>query len=166
MRGRSAAIMNQSGSMNRRIRRDPDAIAFARDQRARANEFAQDAWQMLRNRRCRNQKFRRECPIPPYTVDFCCVALKLIVEIDGEHHQTDDGRQHDQRRDQYLAEQGYEVVRVSGYEVLRDPAVVRRRIEKAIDERIEQRTPSSPALLPHDESEHHSPSSRGRREPK
>ncbi len=151
--------------MNRRLQRDHDAIQFARHQRATANDFSQDVWQMLRNRRCRNQKFRREYPIPPYTADFCCVALKLVVEVDGEHHQTDEGRQHDQRRDQYLAEQGYHVVRLPGYEVLRNAAAARWQIEQAIDEHIEQRTPSSPALLPRDESEHHSPASRGRREP-
>ena len=127
--------MNRGNRSQRRAQRDPDAKAFARDQRARANEFAQDLWQMVRNRRCRNQKFRREYPIPPYTVDFCCVALKLIIEVDGEHHQTDEGRQHDQRRDRYLVERGYEVVRVSGYEVLRNAAAVRHQIEQAIDER-------------------------------
>ena len=89
---------------------------------------------MLRNRRCRGQKFRREYPIPPYTVDFCCLALKLIVEVDGEHHQTDKGRRHDRRRDRYLAEQGYQVVRILGYEVLRNPAAVLRQNEQAIDE--------------------------------
>ena len=91
---------------------------------------------MIRDRRCRGQKFRREYSIPPYTVDFCCVALKLIVEFDGEQHQTDEGLQHDQRRDQYLAEQGYQVVRISGFEVLRNAAAARRRIEQAIDERL------------------------------
>jgi very-short-patch-repair endonuclease len=45
--------------------------------------------------------------------------LKLIVEVDGEHHQTDEGRKHDQRRNQFLAEQGYHVMRIEGYEVLR-----------------------------------------------
>ena len=123
--------------MNRRLQRDHDAIRFARNQRATANEFSHDVWQMLRNRRCRNQKFRRECPVPPYTVDFCCVTLKLIVEVDGEHHHTDEGRQHDQQRDQYLAEQGYRVLRIPGYEVLRDATAVRRQIEQAIDERIQ-----------------------------
>ena len=136
MRGRSAAIMNHKGSMNRRSRRDPEATAFARSQRAAANEFAHDVWQMVRNRRCRGQKFRREYSIPPYTVDFCCLALKLIVEVDGQHHQTDEGRQHDQRRDHYLAELGYHVLRIPGYEVLRNAAAVRRRIEQAIDERV------------------------------
>ena len=151
--------------MNRRFRRDAEAITFARDQRAKANEFSQDVWQMVRNRRCQGQKFRREYPIPPYTVDFCCVGLKLIIEVDGQDHQAEEGRQHDQRRDRYLAEQGYHVVRIRGYQVLRNTAAVRRRIEQAVDERIEQRPPSSPALLPRDEGEHHSPSSRVRREP-
>ena len=54
-----------------------------------------------------------------YTVDFCGVALKLIVEVDGAHHFTDEGRKHDRARDQYLREHGYVVVRISGYEVLR-----------------------------------------------
>ena len=97
--------------------RDPDAIAFARDQRVRANEFARDVWQIVRNRGCRNQKFRREYPIPPYTADFCCVALKLIVEVDGERHQTDKGRERDIRRDRYLSEQGYTLLRIPGYQV-------------------------------------------------
>ena len=38
---------------------------------------------IVRNRQFRNRKFRRDYPIPPYTVDFCCVALRLVVEIDG-----------------------------------------------------------------------------------
>ena len=91
---------------------------------------------MVRSRHCRGEKFRREYPIAPYTVDFCCVALKLIIEVDGEHHQTDEGRRHDQRRDRYLAEQGYEVLRIPGYEVLRNAAKVRCLIEQAIDNRM------------------------------
>ena len=99
--------MNGRSRSTRRSRRDPEAIAFARDQRGRANEFAHAVWQIVRNRQCRNQKFRRECPIPPYTADFCCVALRLIVEVDGEHHQTEEGRQRDELRDRYLAEREY-----------------------------------------------------------
>ena len=127
--------------------RDPDAIAFARDQRVRANEFARDVWQIVRDRGCRNQKFRREYPIPPYTADFCCVALNLIVEVDGEQHQTDEGRERDKRRDRYLAEQGY-TLRIPGYQVTQDTASVRCLIERAIDERIEHLAPSPPTPLP------------------
>jgi very-short-patch-repair endonuclease len=144
----SEELMNSSEKSVRRSARDPEHIAFARDQRARANEFTQDVWQMVRGRRCRNQKFRREYPIPPYTTDFCCVALKLVVEIDGEHHQTDDGNLHDTKRDEFLAEQGYEVLRISGYQVTQVPAEVRRQIESAIDERLDALGSLTPSPSP------------------
>jgi very-short-patch-repair endonuclease len=66
-----------------------------------------------------NQKFRREYPIPPYTADFCCVELKLILEIDGTDHFTAAGQERDRVRDDFLKRQGYRVVRISGFEVLR-----------------------------------------------
>ena len=133
---------------SKRSQRNPDAIAFARDQRGRANEFAHAVWQIVRNRQCRNQKFRREYPIPPYTADFCCVALRLIVEVDGEHHQTEEGRQRDELRDRYLAEREYALLRIPGYKVLRDPAGVRCLIETAIDQRIEPLGPLTPSPSP------------------
>ena len=86
----------------------------------RPTSFAQAVWQLVRNRQCRKQKFRREYPIPLYTVDFCCVALKLIIEIDGQRHQTEEGRAHDKRRDDYLAGIGYQLLRIPGFQVLRD----------------------------------------------
>jgi very-short-patch-repair endonuclease len=132
----------------RRSQRDPKAIAFARDQGSHANEFATVRWQIVRNRGCRNQKFRREFPIPPYTADFCCVALKLIIEVDGEQHQTEEGRERDERRDRYLAQRGYALPRIPGYEVLQDPAGVRCLIENAIDARIERLGPLTPGPSP------------------
>ena len=120
---------------------------------------------MVRNRRCRGQKFRREYPIPPYTPDFCCVALKLIVEVDGESHQSDEGRRRDLRRDEFLAEKGYQVVRIPGYQVLKDATGVQRIIEQAIDQRLKQLSPSPPTPLPCSEGEHDSPSPQGRGEP-
>ena len=117
-----------------RRKRNPEATEFARNQRATANEFANDVWQMIRDRRCCGEKFRREYRIEPFTVDFCCVALKLVVEVDGEDHFTDDGRSADRVRDQYLAQLGYQVLRIPGYEVLRDPKSAHDQIVKAIAE--------------------------------
>jgi very-short-patch-repair endonuclease len=105
--------------MKRSRARSPEAIDFARSQRATANEFARTVWQWVRNRQISGQKFRREYPIPPYTADFCCVELKLILEIDGTDHFTAAGQERDRARDDFLKGQGYRVVRISGYEVLR-----------------------------------------------
>ena len=77
--------------------RSPEAIQFARDQRATANEFARTVWQWVRNRQVCRQKFRREYPLPPYTADFCCVELKLILEVDGADYFT----KADQERDRF-----------------------------------------------------------------
>ncbi|MEZ6075526.1 MAG: DUF559 domain-containing protein [Pirellulaceae bacterium] len=86
--------------------RDPEQIAFAREQRQQANEFAQDVWQMVRNRKILSEKFRREYPVGPYTLDFVCLELKLNVEIDGKDHLSLEGRQRDSRRDAYMRELG------------------------------------------------------------
>ncbi len=102
---------------------------------------------MLRASRMRRQKFRREHPIAPYTVDFVCVGLKLIVEVDGKDHHTEEGLRHDKIRDQFLRKLGYEILRFNGYQVSQDQAAVRRQIEDAIDKLIEQQCgPLSPSL--------------------
>src|SRR5688572_28582056 len=105
--------------MRRSRARSPNAIEFARSQRASGNEFASTVWQWVRNRHVCQQKFRREYPIPPYTADFCCVEWKLILEIDGPDHFTAAGQESDRVRDDFLKTQGYRLVRISGYEVLR-----------------------------------------------
>ena len=133
--------------MKRSRARSPEAIEFARAERATANEFASTVWQWVRNRRIANQKFRREYPIPPYTADFCCVELKLILEIDGVEHFTEDGRQRDRVRDDFLESQGYRVVRIGGYDVLREPSLCLKRIEEEVKKRALE-NPSPPAPLP------------------
>ena len=118
--------------MAKRKRREAQSIEFARNQRAKANEFSKDVWEMVRHRRCCGEKFRREYVIEPYTTDFCCVALKLIVEVDGKDHFTETGLEHDQVRDQYLSDRGYVILRIPGYDVLREPHSVRQRIVATI----------------------------------
>ena len=128
--------MARRSRADHRSGRHSERIEFARDQRMQANEFAMDVWQMLRARRMRGEKFRREHPIPPYTVDFVCLRLKLVIEVDGEHHLTEVGKEADRRRDKTLRELGYEVVRIEGYRVIREPLEVRRMIESAVDRRL------------------------------
>ena len=46
-------------------------------------------WALLRDRRLKGLKFRRQRPIGPFFADFCCLDPKLVVEVDGVSH---DGR--------------------------------------------------------------------------
>jgi len=126
------------GDLKRSRARSPEAIEFARAQRAGGNEFADRVWQWVRNRQICKQKFRREHPIPPYTADFCCVELKLILEIDGADHLTGAGQDRDRARDDFLARQGYRVVRISGYEVLQAGSQVIAMIREQVIKRMQE----------------------------
>ncbi len=123
--------------MKRSRARSKEAIEFARDQRRKSNEFADTVWQWIRNGQVAGAKFRREHPIPPYTVDFCCVKRKLIIEIDGEGHFTKEGIEHDRVRDHFLQNLGYKILRIPGYAVIREEGDVITRIREFVgsDER-------------------------------
>jgi very-short-patch-repair endonuclease len=72
-------------------------------------------WQRLRNRRLGNMKFRRQHPIGPFIVDFCCIAKQLVIEVDGVQHEN--RQREDADRTKYLEENGYRVVRFRNFEV-------------------------------------------------
>jgi len=77
-------------------------------------------WSRLRLLRGEGLKFRRQHPIGPFVADFYCAAAKLVVEIDGAYHSEDAQIEHDRRRDAYLGELGYRVVRCPAGDVMRD----------------------------------------------
>ena len=108
--------------------RSKQNIDFAKSQRRMASDYVLIVWQWVRDRQVLGQKFRREHPVPPYTVDFFCVELGLVIEIDGQPHLTPEGIAHDQIRDRFLKSLGYKILRIPGYEILRDSQSVRNRI--------------------------------------
>jgi len=80
-------------------------------------------WQQLRGRHT-GAKFRRQHPIGPYVVDFCCVAVRLVIEVDGGAHDRGDRPLRDARRDAFLKENGYRVLRIAAGDILRDVGAV------------------------------------------
>ena len=64
-------------------------------------------------------KFRRQHPIGPYFADFACVARKLVIEVDGEHHTLQ--LEADSRRTDFLEQAGWRVVRFSASEAVQNP---------------------------------------------
>ena len=69
--------------------------------------------------RCKNLgfKFRRQAVIGRHIVDFACYERKLIIEVDGGQHA---GSWSDKVRDQWLREQGFEILRFWNNDVLRN----------------------------------------------
>ncbi len=84
---------------------------IARELRRNMNQTEWRLWSRLRMRHVDSWKFRRQHPIGPYVVDFYCPAAKLVVEIDGPTHGEEAQWAYDERRTDWLREQGYEVLR-------------------------------------------------------
>nr|WP_166931813.1 endonuclease domain-containing protein [Rhizomicrobium electricum] len=81
-------------------------------------------WSRLRRGEQGGFRFRKQHPIGPYIADFACSAAKLIVEVDGETHGSDEEIRHDQRRDAYMRTLGWRVFRVTNEDVYKRLDVV------------------------------------------
>jgi len=73
-------------------------------------------WSRLRQRQL-GYAFRRQHPIPPYTVDFACITRRLVVEADGGQHAES---QSDIRRDRFLRRRGRTVLRFWNNDILQN----------------------------------------------
>ena len=90
-------------------------------------------WQALRGRRPNGWKFRRQCPIDRFIVDFVCHDAKLIVEVDGATHGTTEEQSKDRVRTQMLEACGFHVLRVTNADVVDNLDGVRETILAAIE---------------------------------
>jgi very-short-patch-repair endonuclease len=132
--------MGRTPRINRRIFKTPDAGRAYRpandeppsgDIRDRARWLRKHAteaegllWSALRKLRGRGFHFRRQAPFGDYIVDFVCHSSKIIVEVDGTQHATDDAVAYDARRTAFLRSRGYRVLRFWNLDVLQGCAAV------------------------------------------
>jgi very-short-patch-repair endonuclease len=70
-------------------------------------------WQRLKSSQLGGLKFRRQIVLEPYIVDFFSPAIGLIVEVDGDTHDS----AADSKRDQQLADRGFTAIRFTNAEV-------------------------------------------------
>jgi very-short-patch-repair endonuclease len=85
-------------------------------------------WQNIRGKRIRGCQFYRQKNLGNYIVDFYCPAGKLIIELDGGQHYSEDGTKNDAIRDNYLAGLGFTILRFSDRDVLKNMDGVLQRI--------------------------------------
>ncbi len=62
------------------------SIERARLLRSNMTDAERRLWSVLRLRQLAGLRFRRQMPLGPYIVDFCCPSLRLVVEVDGGQH--------------------------------------------------------------------------------
>jgi len=81
----------------------------ARNLRKNMTDVERLLWSKIRGRQLQGFRFRRQHPIGRYIVDFVCIELKLIIELDGSQH--NDQQQYDMKRSQWLQIKGYKTIR-------------------------------------------------------
>ena len=73
--------------------------------------------------------FRRQLVIGQHIVDFACINVRLVVEVDGEYHAARE--RHDGARERALNSLGWKVLRVSDHDVFGDLKAVVDSITEA-----------------------------------
>jgi very-short-patch-repair endonuclease len=85
--------------------------AMARRLRAAATPHERMLWRGLKDLPVHGTHFRRQAVIGSYVVDFLCPAARLIVELDGGHHNEAAIAARDRVRQHWLEQEGYRVIR-------------------------------------------------------
>lgn len=77
-------------------------------------------------------KFQRQHIVYDYIADFICIEKKLIIEVDGEYHFTEEQKQYDDARTDVLTSFGYKIIRFTNNEVLYKTLEVIQTIKQSI----------------------------------
>ncbi|PLS28986.1 endonuclease domain-containing protein [Bifidobacterium parmae] len=109
-------------------------VPLARRLRANATPWERRLWSDY----LRTYPFRwqRQKPILDYIVDFYCDKAKLIVELDGGGHYTEEQRLADRHRTAELNGLGLHVLRYSNLDVDRHFGAVCEDIDRNVRERV------------------------------
>ncbi len=93
-------------------------LSHAKALRSKQTEAEQQLWYHLRAHRFMDLKFKRQKPVGRYIVDFVCLELRLVIEVDGGQHVEQVA--YDRQRDIWLQEQGFTAVRFWNNEVMQE----------------------------------------------
>ena len=99
-------------------------IELAREFRKEPTQSEDILWQALRGKKLDGIKFRRQQPVGYFVVDFYNSAYRLVVEVDGFIHESQ--QEADASRQQILEELGLNVLRIKA-------EVVEKNLPVALD---------------------------------
>lgn len=102
--------------------------SLAKTLRRNATKEERLLWKRLCLRQAGGYKFNRQRPIGKYIVDFACLEKGLIIEIDGFQHGFEENAKRDQKRDAWLASEGFVTLRFTNRDINRNLDGVLRTI--------------------------------------
>ncbi len=95
----------------------PKLTKLAKNLRKESTDAEKRLWSKLCNRGFGGHKFRRQQPVGKSIVGFVCFEKMLALELDGSQHGMDEQKSKDSKRDAWMWENGYQVLRFSNNDV-------------------------------------------------
>ena len=108
-----------------------------RELRRDQTEAEKAAWYLLRGRRL-DAKFRRQCRIENWVVDFYCFEHRRAIELDGGVHSQPSQLRKDAAKEDYLRTLGISLLRIPNGLVVEDPEEFVRKVREAIGVKMAQ----------------------------
>jgi very-short-patch-repair endonuclease len=116
----------------------PDIFKKAKELRRYETEAEKRLWARL----CRNQmlslQFRMQHPINRFIVDFYCVKIKLVIEVDGSIHEIPENKVYDIGRSHILNDFGITVTRFSNVQIIENFEDTINEIEKNVKQLLDK----------------------------
>ena len=81
-------------------------------------------------------RFLRQKVIGRYIADFYCAEAKLVIELDGSGHYTEEGKKHDEERTAFLAQYDITVLRIINSEVNKNFRGVCEYIDRIVEQSL------------------------------
>jgi len=75
-------------------------------------------WLQLHKKKIHGVTFYRQYGIGSYIADFYAPCLRLCIEVDGEQHYSEQGKEYDDLRDNYMESLNIEIIRFKNSEVI------------------------------------------------
>ena len=83
-------------------------------------------------------RFSRQKVLGKYIADFYSAEAKLVIELDGSQHYTDQGVQYDMERSKFFKEYGLTVIRISNMAICKDFPAVCEHIDFLVKQSLSQ----------------------------
>ena len=91
---------------------NPEKLELAKSFRKDPTETEEKVWQLLRNRKIKNLKWRRQQVIDGFIADFYCAELNVVLEVDGSVHNTAEAKEYDEIRSLVFESRGIKTIRI------------------------------------------------------
>ena len=111
---------------------DPLIFSKARELRNKLTPAEQVFWLRLKEQ-FPEYKFRRQHPISIYIADFYCHKLKLVIEIDGPIHNSNEAKLGDEKRLKDLENLSLIVIRFTNEQIKKEIEGVIEIVSSAIE---------------------------------